>query len=238
MTLRKTQTSPDGIKKSLSNLDLFNTTIFQGAIYWDLGLIQFGRKFKISSISSSKEMELKILASLCLCRRMLYKLKRITLKVSPLKLHGWLNQEKVILLSQLPSDPQVRPSCTLHMLNGFKVIETFPWNLTSGPILSDGSSNTLLLSSELGNFYGRKGIQLMLLLKKLKRRCLIIFTSIVRCTQNCWLFQFAKVSKLNLKNSQEVWELQQLKLGFLKMEELFSQLHLITWVKILPKCSK
>ena len=177
-----------------------------------------------------------MLISLCLCQKNHFRLRKIMQRVSLLKLPGSLNQDKVISLNTLQSDLQVKQLCTPLMPNGSKVTEIFQLNSINGPTSSDGNLSIQLPLSELDNFFGKKGILLMQLSKKLRRKCLIIYTSTVRYTQSYSLFQCVKVSRLIHKNSQEVIELQQWKPGFPRMEEQFSlQLH-ITQDKTSPKC--
>lgn len=176
--------------------------------------------------------------SLCLSLKSPFKSKRIMLKDSLHKLLGSPNQEKVISTNLLQLDQQVKPSCILPMPIGLKVIETFPSNSTSGLIQSDGSSNIQPPSSELENFYGRRVTLLMQLTKKPKKKCTTTQISTSEFTNKFQLFQFVKVLRHNLKNSQEDSEPQLQKLGFPKTEELFKLPLVITQAKILPRCSE
>jgi hypothetical protein len=54
--------------------------------------------------------------------------------------------------------------------------------------------------------------------------------------KKCLLYQWLKVLKLKVKNSQEDTEHQLFKLGFMKMVELFKQQQVIILVKISQKC--
>ena len=134
-----------------------------------------------------------MLTSLCLCRKIHFRLRKIMLKVLLLKLLGLLSQEKVISLSTLQSDLQARQLCTPPMPSGSKVIEIFQLNSINGPISSDGNLSIQLPLSEPDNFFGKKDILLMQLLKKPTRKCLTTYTSTVRSTQNYLLFQYVKV---------------------------------------------
>ena len=120
---------------------------------------------------------------------------------------------------------------------GSRAIVISPWNLTSGPTSSDGSLNTPLLSSEPESSCGKKVTLPTLPSSKLKDKCMTILSSISESTNRSLLFQFAKESRLNLKNSQEDSELQLLRLGFQKMEEPFRLPLPTTSAKISQKCS-
>jgi len=104
--------------------------------------------------------------------------------------------------------------------------------------LSVGSSSILHHSSELESSFGKKATQHTLPSKKPKNKCMITLNSTSSFTRSSWLFQFVKVSRQSLKNSQEDCKLLLSKLGFQKTEELFKQQLPTISAKTSQKCSK
>ncbi len=76
----------------------------------------------------------------------------------------------------------------------------------------------------------------MPLFNKLKFKCIQIYNFMHEPMKKCLLYQWLKVLKLKVKNSQEDTEHQLFKLGFMKMVELFKQQQVIILVKISQKC--
>lgn len=166
--------------------------MFLVATFSVLGHTLFGKRFNSSLISWSKQMVSKTHTSLCLSQENHLKSKRIMSKVLLLKLLGLLNQDQVILLNQSLLDQLARPLCILPTQTGLRVTEIFLLNSISGLTLWDGSSSTLLRLLEHVNFYGRKAILLMLLMSKLKDKCMTTCSSISEFTKKSLPFQCVK----------------------------------------------
>lgn len=166
------------------------------------------------------------------------KLKKIMLKVLHLRLLGWLATVLANSMNLLLFDQPARPSCTQPTPSGSQATETYRWNLTNGPMSSDGNSNIQLPLFAQESSFGKKDTLHTLLLRKLLSRLLTISNSIGESMKSCWQSPLRKVLKQSQRNLQVERKPQQSKLGFTKMVEQFRLPQVTTLVRTSPRCSK